>query len=115
VIDIKAQYSMEFILVFAFSLLIILPVITLLHSEYSDSKQSLDQAQGRSILEDIAISAQETYYAGYPSRMTLTLFFPEGITNITYKVVDVSGITKSEFNMKILNNGIENELVEVLL
>ncbi len=83
VIGIKAQYSMEFILIFAFSLIIIIPLVNIMQERYSESREDLSQSQAKHVLEEISIAAQNTFYAGYPSRTTLSLVFPKGIKNVT--------------------------------
>jgi len=74
---------MEFILVFAFSLAIILPVVHLLGGEYWNRKQELDQVQSKQILDEIALVVQDAYFAGYPTRTTMQLFFPDSVRGIT--------------------------------
>src|SRR3989338_420035 len=73
---------MEFLLIFGFSLIIVLPLISVLHSQYLEGKQDLDQSQLKQILDDISATAKNSYYAGPPSKATLTLYFPRGISEI---------------------------------
>jgi len=88
---------MEFMMIFAFSLVIILPMIALLRSEYMDSKQSLDEGQAKKVLDDLTLAATEVYYSGYPSRTTLDVYFPAGVFNIT----NSTGNGKSELIFKV--------------
>ncbi|MBR9699699.1 hypothetical protein GOV09_04545 [Candidatus Woesearchaeota archaeon] len=83
-------------LVFAFSLLILVPIISILQSEYSESKQTLDESQASQILNELAIAAQGRYYSGYPARTTLDLYFPRGIIELNSIVVDTDEGKKSE-------------------
>jgi hypothetical protein len=110
---IRAQYSMEFILVFAFSLLIIIPLISLLHSEYWESKEILDESQAKEVLDEMALTIQNTYYAGYPSRTTLELYFPRGITDIrSITKVMSDGRTISELIFDFQKGGSISNLVQ---
>ncbi|MBD3163989.1 hypothetical protein GF323_02215 [Candidatus Woesearchaeota archaeon] len=106
-INIKAQYSIEFILVFAFSLVIIIPLINVLHSEYAKSKQNLDESQVAQMLDDISIAAYNTYYAGYPARTTLELYFPAGIRAINSTNIYTSKGEKSELVFHLRDKGKE--------
>lgn len=113
-IEIKGQYSIEFILVFAFSLIVIIPLINLMHSQYSESKDSLDESQARQVLDQIAMAAQTTYYSGYPTRTTLELFFPKGISDITHVSMQNNDIIKSELVFKSTRGSAKSDLVAVL-
>lgn len=104
---------MEFILIFAFSLAIIVPLVSLMHSEYAESKQNLDESQAKQVLDQITIETHNVYYAGYPSRTTLELYFPKGIEEIDVTGVTVSGVEKSELVFKIIKGNTENSLVAV--
>lgn len=113
-IEIKAQYSMEFILVFAFSVVIIIPLINLMHTEYSRSKENLDQSQVARVLDDISMSVHNTYYSGFPTRTTLELYFPRGIDKINHTNIETAAGSKSElvFYLK-LSQGREREAPRV--
>ncbi len=104
---------MEFILVFAFSLLIILPIINILHSEYNQSKEQLDEAQAAKVLDEIYLAAQTTYYSGYPSRTTLELYFPRGISNVRSTTVDTAQGEKSELVFEIDTGIKHNNMVRL--
>lgn len=111
-IDIKAQYSIEFILVFAFSLIIIIPLINLMHSEYNQNKLDLDQSQAKQVLNEISLAAQNAFYSGYPTRTTLqSVYFPSEIQSITAMPSTVSGVTKSELVFKFRRGSADTDLV----
>jgi uncharacterized protein (UPF0333 family) len=99
---------MEFLLVFAFSLIIILPLIYLLNSEYTENKGNLDQSQLRQIMDEISIATRNTYYTGYPSRTTLEFYFPRGIKTIS----STAAGSKSELVFVIDKSGTDVEIVE---
>jgi len=102
VICIKAQYSVEFILIFAFSLLIIIPTISLLHSEYIKSKESLGESQAKQVLDEITARATKVYYSGAPSRTTVEVFFPRGIRDVqsaNFNVTETGAKSQLVFNM----------------
>ena len=109
----KAQYSMEFMLIFAFSLMVILPLVILLQSEYNQNKEVLNVAQARKVLGQISITAQKTYYAGPPSRNTIEVVFPAGITNISSTNIE-GAVRRSEIIISVSRSGNEDTLVDVL-
>ena len=113
-IVIRSQYSIEYILIFAFSLLIIIPLIALIHSEYSESKGTLDVSQAKKILDDISVAAQSVYYSGYPSRTTLDMYFPIGLDNISYANVMTPSGAKSELVFIFKASGSYSNLVTVM-
>lgn len=104
---------MEFMLVFSFSLLIVLPLIMLLQSEYNQNKEVLNVAQARKVLDQISITAQKTYYAGPPSRNTLEVIVPAGVTNISVTNIDGAN-RKSELVITVDRGMDQDTLVDVL-
>ena len=100
--DIRAQYAVEFMLIFAFSLAIIIPIVSIMNTKYQESKQDLDIAQARIVLDEITAAAQKTFYAGYPSRTTLELYFPHGIKGIrSYNASSDRPRSEIEFNVSV--------------
>ncbi len=73
---------MEFMLIFAFSMVVIIPLVTILHSQYSQNKQDLDEVQVKQIIDELSIAIQNTYYSGYPSRTTLEFYIPRALERI---------------------------------
>jgi hypothetical protein len=98
-------------LITAFSLVIILPLANILNSEYMENKARLDEAQARNVLDDISIAAHNTHYAGYPSKTTLDIQFPAGVSNVSFANVVKGKATKSELVFWIREG--ESELVAV--
>lgn len=47
-----------------------------------ERKGELDESQAKEVLDKIEIAATNIYYSGYPSRTTLDLIFPDGISSI---------------------------------
>lgn len=104
---------MEFILIFAFSLAIVLPLIGVLNSQYIENKEYLDESQARDVLDEISLRAHETYYAGYPSRTTLDLYFPKGISSINVTEVITPTGTKSEMVFVVVRGQTSSSIVQV--
>jgi len=62
----------------------------------------------------MAIAAQNIYYAGYPSRTTLDLYFPRGIVNISAVTVTTPEGAKSELVLNMERSGVESSILTVL-
>ena len=98
-------------LVFAFSLLIIIPLVSLMNSEYQKNKAELDLAQSDEILNEIAATATDMYHAGYPSRETLEFMFPRGISQIQSQTVITAEGPVSELVFIFDRSGVRNSLI----
>lgn len=105
---------MEFILIFAFSLAVILPIIAIMNSQYAENKEDLDEAQATQILDEIALRAQEIYYAGYPSRTTVDTYFPPGIISVSAITITTTTGEKSELVFIVNWRQTESNIVQTL-
>lgn len=105
---------MEFILIFSFSLALILPLIAIMNSQYAENKEDLDEAQATQVLDEIALRAHEIYYAGYPSRTTLNIYFPSGITSVNATTVTTTTGQKSELVFIVNWRQTESSIVQTL-
>ena len=101
---------MEFILIFAFSLVIIIPLINYLYSEFQDNRQVLDTSQAQQVLDEISLKAQNTYYSGFPSRTTLEMYVPRGITSVESNW-NKSGTLRGELVFKVQQGSSSSDLV----
>ena len=102
---------MEFMLIIAFSLIMLFSIVNLLYSEYNERKEDLDASQTRQVLQNIAVAAQRAYYDGYPSRTTLELFFPKGIKAIKSDSTIMGNLVKSEITFTVVQGELENDIV----
>jgi hypothetical protein len=110
VIQIKAQYSLEVILVFAFCIAIIIPILSLARSEYMKNREIIDQSQAKQVLDQIALAAQTVHYGGFPTKTTLDVYFPKGLSEVSSNSIQTppgSGIYKSEIFFKFIDSGTE--------
>jgi uncharacterized protein (UPF0333 family) len=78
----KAQVSIEFLMVVGFALLMTLPLVYIFFRQSETVNTSISSAQVDKVTSEIRDAADEVYYLGSPSKKTLTLFFPEGITQV---------------------------------
>ena len=75
----RAQVSMEFLLVMALALLIIVPLILFFVAESQSSTEEVNAAQIGQILRKIAANAETVYAFGEPTTLTLRVYMPQGV------------------------------------
>src|SRR3989344_671875 len=80
----KAQVSTEYIMVISFALLVIIPTTIVFFTQANDINNSIAYAQARTIAQKMAETAEIVYYQGYPAHKTLSIYFPEQISSITF-------------------------------
>lgn len=77
----QAQSSMEYLLITGFVLVIIIAIIAVAYSQSAKFSTDVSAAQIQKIGNGIGDAVNAVYYAGPPTKKTLTLQFP---TNINY-------------------------------
>ena len=96
----KAQVSVEYMLVMGFAALMTIPLLLIYYTYSSDTSDSVAVSQALQIARRIVDSSESVYYLGKPSQTTLKLNFPERIysTNLSnrevvFKIKTKNGIT----------------------
>lgn len=85
----KAQFSMEYLLMMGFALLLLIPTIYLFINESNNIKSDIALSQLNKISLKLSEKSEEVYYQGAPSRTTITANFPYGIKNISIQGKDI--------------------------
>jgi uncharacterized protein (UPF0333 family) len=80
----RAQVSMEYILITAFSLLVVMPLIVLFFQYSQIYNSDITANQANKIMDEMLNSAETVHYLGEPSQKTLSLYFPNNIQEITF-------------------------------
>ncbi len=75
----RAQVSIEYLLITGFSLLLLAPILVLFSTQSVHVDEQFQESQAEQAARDIAASAQRVYYAGPPSKETLTVQIPRGV------------------------------------
>ncbi|MBI5389018.1 hypothetical protein HZB01_01420 [Candidatus Woesearchaeota archaeon] len=78
----KSQASMEYIIIAAFAIMVVFGVLSFFYSRSQESIADLQSQQINKIGPEIVDAADDVYRSGEPSRRTITLTFPEGITSL---------------------------------
>ncbi|MBI2575390.1 hypothetical protein HYV82_05905 [Candidatus Woesearchaeota archaeon] len=79
----SAQAAVEYAMVAAFALLIIIPATYFFYSYSHSAQQRINEAQLAKLGRDITNNAESIYYLGYPSQITLEEQMPAGIRHIS--------------------------------
>lgn len=95
----KAQYSVEFLLVAAFSLLMVFILINVMQEEYQSNQDSIRMGQIESIARDITYNAERIYYQGKPSKITLEIQMPDKVRNVTIKNRELTFFMETSSNI----------------
>lgn len=76
---VRGQISMEYLIITAVALLLLIPIIIIAATESSSFQVDVSAAQIEKVANEIVSAANEVYYTGSPAKRTLKLYFPEGI------------------------------------
>lgn len=116
----RGQISLEYIIVVAFVMfaVIILLGISLFYASGVQDQIKVNQLS--TFAEKIISSAESVYYAGEPSKVTITAFLPKGVTNfqtnsnsLIFTFVTTTGTSINAFESNVpLDNGFTLSLNE---
>lgn len=79
----RTQISIEYITIFGFVFLMIVPLIIIYYDQTQHVQESIAINQIYNIAREIADKAEQIYYSGEPSKTTIQAYFPERIESIT--------------------------------
>lgn len=79
----KAQSSMEYLLIIALTLGILVPTTYLFFSYSSESNTEITDSQAVRLGRDIIITAESVYFSGEGSRIIMEANMPEDVTGIS--------------------------------
>ena len=82
-ISLKAQVSMEYLIIFGIAFAMTLPLIVIYVKQTGNIQADITNAQMYKAANKISDYAEQVYYMGEPSQRTLDITFPAGITSIT--------------------------------
>jgi len=123
----KSQASMEFLVVFGFVFLMMIPLIVIFFDQTGYVQDTIGESQIRNIMLKIVNKAESVYYTGGSSKTTIKAYLPEGVQNINIssRTIRVIYLTKKGIYHNIeagslvnmtgtfsVNSGIHNILIE---
>ncbi len=111
----KAQVSMEYLLVFGFTMLLIVPLITVYISQQENIQTDVAVAQAERAIREIISTSEELYYMGVGSQKTVSINMPPRIIGVVigenYVLFDMRGrsgaITVSQSTRANINGSID--------
>ena len=81
----KAQSAMEFLMVVMFAFLILFGILMVAYVQTSTFQADVTAAQVQKVGNSIVDAANAAYYAGPPTKKTITLYFPENINSVVLR------------------------------
>jgi hypothetical protein len=94
----KAQFAMEYMLVVAFSLALLLPVTSLIYDEYQKSREEVNAEHLTEVTRELVYQAERVYFQGAPSTMTVTVTLPNGVESFI--------VSEHSIDIKLMDNPI---------
>jgi len=87
----KGQVAVEYLIIIGIAMAIIVPLFVILDSYTYNTRNDLKTRALEDSLDSIAESSSMVYFQGYPARMSLNLYVPEGVvmTNVSENLLRV--------------------------
>ncbi|MBI2128796.1 hypothetical protein HYU07_01010 [Candidatus Woesearchaeota archaeon] len=96
----RGQASTEYMIIIGFVALVLIPLIVIFYKQGISTKDQVVTGEADQIAKKITDAADSVYYLGEPSKMTLKLYMPENVKEISFsgrevrfKVATANGIT----------------------
>jgi len=81
----RGQISIELVITFGFALLMLIPLTILMYEHTTQTQDDIGINQAGLIARKITDTSNSVYYLGYPTSVTLKLYMPERINNISFQ------------------------------
>lgn len=78
----KAQIAMEYLMVMGFVLTALTPLVVVYYVYTQSSTEELVSSQLAKIAREIVDSAEEVYYLGTPSQISMRVYVPDDLENV---------------------------------
>jgi uncharacterized protein (UPF0333 family) len=108
----KAQVAIEYVMVFGFLLLVLLPLIGFYYTYANSSSKEITARQIDQIVRKIGDGVETVYYLGYPSQTTIRVYIPQHVTNLSiqgnyiiYSIDSGSGESSSSYGLPVNMTG----------
>jgi uncharacterized protein (UPF0333 family) len=81
--QVRAQVSMEFLMVVGFAFMMTAPLIIIFYQQSQNINTEVTSSQLDKVASEVRDAADEVYYLGSPSMKTITIYMPKGVKSIT--------------------------------
>ncbi len=98
---IKAQVAMEYLMVVSFVILMTIPLIAVFVNQSTNFNDEVSLSQSNKAAQRIIDTANTVYYLGPPSKRTISVYFPEGIRNLTIQNNSIEVNIRNEYVFSI--------------
>jgi len=105
----KAQVSMEYLAIMGITLMMLLPIGVIVSEYLGFSNEQISMQQANEIARKITDNAETVYFLGYPSKITLKMYFPENIIsadvmeNGVLLLLDATGTERDIYQKSAVN------------
>ena len=79
----KGQFAMEYLLIIGFSIVLLLPLISLIYGEFADIQEEINEFELNEAMNELIFQIERINEAGVNSKNTVLISFPSGLDNIT--------------------------------
>ncbi len=102
----KAQVGVEYMIIVGFVTFAIMSILVLAMSYSGQVKDKVKLNQVESFANQLLNSAESVFFAGEPSKTTISLYLPDGVKeiNITSSYIFISVLTSSGENKRIFKS-----------
>ena len=76
----KAQAAIEYMMIISIVMVIIIPLFFLVNTYMYEGKEELKLKALEDSVESLAEASDMVYFQGYPAKMSVKLYVPEGVT-----------------------------------
>lgn len=85
----RAQTGTEYLIIVGFVTFAIMAIVVIAFTMSNNTKDKLKMNQIESFANSLIGSSESVFFAGEPSKVTVTLFLPEGANNVTINPYEV--------------------------
>ncbi|RLG22031.1 hypothetical protein DRN74_01305 [Candidatus Micrarchaeota archaeon] len=86
----SAQSSIEYLIMFAFILAVIVPIWVYANNNINTTNERLQKSYAENAVQRLAAAADMVYVQGHPARMTIRIRIPEAVENASIKQHEIS-------------------------
>lgn len=79
---VRAQVSMEYLLIVGFAFLLLIPLIIIYYTSQQDLNDKISNSQADKIANEIADAASAVYFQGPPAKKTFKVFMPDDVKEV---------------------------------
>jgi len=108
-LSLKAQVSMEYLIIFGIAFAMTLPLIIIYVKQTGNIQADVTQMQIYKAASKISDYAEQVYYMGEPSKRTLNINFPAGVTGVELNgTLIIFDVTTTDLSYQVVKETVAN-------